>query len=207
MRPMIEPPPPNTLPPNTLPPNRPLPVSALPPPLAALADPERPLARPERFVPGELIPVASAFLALLGGGAVGFGLFGAALYAWGTAGDDPAGRYVAPILAALAWARAAAGWLTLKRARAQRDQLDRGRWRRGLFVEDDGLLLITSGPDGAQGRWIPKSMVGEVDALRRPGRLSLHGAEPIEVPGEPSALAHRLAGWRQGRPFAWEERV
>lgn len=197
MRPMVSP----------LPALEPLPVAALPPRLAALADPDTPLEHPERFVPGEALPVAGAFVALLAGGALGFGLFGAALYAWGSEGDDPAGRYLAPLLSAVAWARAAAGWLTLKRARARRDRLDHGRWRRGLFVLDDGLLLVVSGRDGPRGRWIPRRMIAGVDERRHPAALLLDGGDSLEVPGEPSALARRLEGWRAGRPFAWEERV
>lgn len=194
-----------------LPPLEPLPITALPPPLAALADPDTPLARPERFVPGELIPVGGAFVALLVGGTFGFGLFGAALFAWGTTGDDPAGRYVAPILAAVAWARAAGAWLTLRRARAQRDALDRGRWRRGLFVEDDGLLLVESGPDGPSGRWIPRGMVQGIVPGSHPAQLQLADGEtprePIVVPGAGGALARRLDQWRAQRPFAWDEQM
>ena len=190
-----------------LPPLEPLPVSALPPPLAALADPELPLARPERFVPGGLIRPGGAFLTLLATGALGFGLFGATLYAWGRAGPDPAGRYVAPVLAALAWARVAAAWLTLLRARDQRDRLDRGRWRRGLFVEDEGLLRVQSAADGPTGCWIPKSRIEGVDARGRSAVLRIAGGDPVELPGHGGALVRRLEGWRAGRPFAWQERV
>lgn len=183
----------------------------LPPHLAALLDPETPLGRPERFVPGELIPVIEPFVTLLAGGALGLGLFGATLYAWGAAlatdEGDPAGQYVAPALAALAWARAAAAWLTLKRARDQRDRLDRGRWRRGLFVEDDGLLLVTSNGEGAEIRWIERGQVEGVDDRQRPARLRLAGGDALPLPGEPAAVARRLALWRAGRPFAWEERL
>ncbi len=193
-----------------LPPLEALPIGALPPPLAALADPEIPLARSERFVPGERIPVGGAFVALLVGGAFGFGLFGAALFAWGTADDDPAGRYLAPILAAVAWARAAAGWLTLRRARAQRDAIDRGRWRRGLFVEDDGLLLVESGAEGPTGRWIPKRMVqGSRAHPTRPQltELQLTEGDPIAVPGAAGALTRRLKQWQETGAFAWDEQL
>lgn len=184
------------------------PLAELPERLAALTDPERPLTRPERFVPGEQIAVLEPFVTLLAGGALGFGLFGAALYAWAAGeADDPAGRYLAPALAAMAWARAAAAWLTLKRARGVRDQLDRGRWRRGLFVEDDGLLLVTSADGGDRATWIPKATIEGIDDRQRPARLRLEGGHTLAIPGEPTAIARRLDVWRSGRPFAWEERV
>lgn len=179
----------------------------MPPDLESLLDPDTPLERPERFVPGGLIGVGEPFAALLVGGAFGLGLFGAALYSWARvlegAEADPAGQYVAPILAAIAWSKAAAAWLTLRRARAQRDRLDRGRWREGLFVEDDGLLLVIG---DAEPRWIAREDIDGVDE-GWPARLRLRGGEAIPLPGDGGALARRLNPWRAGKPFAWEERL
>ncbi len=174
---------------------------------ARLLDPDAPLERPERFVPGGLIPVGEAFAALLIGGAFGLGLFGAALYAWARTFEggepDPAGQYIAPLLAAVAWTWAARGWLTLRRARAQRDRLDRGRWRVGLFVEDDGLLLAE--PEG-EPRWIPRAAIAGVDE-GQPARLRLTDGQALALPGDGGALTRRLNLWRADKPFAWEERL
>lgn len=177
----------------------------LPPRLQALLDPTIPLARPERLVPGGLIGPGEPFVALLLSGAFGLGLAAAALYAWAVRGEtgavDPAGLYVAPALVVVAAGFGLWAWRRLARARAQRDALGAGRWRSGLFVEDDGLLL--SGPPP---RWIPRAAIDAV-AIEG-GRVIVRcGDEAVALDGPAAALGERLRVWRETGRFGWEERV
>lgn len=181
----------------------------LPPHLQALLDPAAPLARPERLVPGGLVAPGEPFVVLMLAGAFGLGLMGAALYAWAVRGEtgavDPAGMYVAPVLVVVAAGFGGRAWRRLVRARAQREALGAGRWRMGLFVEDDGLLL--SGPPP---RWIPRAAIGEVavEGGRAVVRYDDGGATTsVALDGPPGALVERLTVWRETGRFGWEERV
>lgn len=183
----------------------PLPPDA-PPSAAALLDADRPLARPERLVPGGLVAPTEAFVTLLLAGAFGLGLAGAALYAWARYSDagevDEAGLYVAPALVVVAGVLGVRAWARLTTARRQRDLLGAGRWRRGVFVEDDGLLIV----DGESARWVER---GAIDALELTGGQAWVVARGARVPldGPPVALTERLEVWRRTGRFGWEERV
>lgn len=183
----------------------PLPSDA-PPSAAALLDPDEPLARPERLVPGGLVPPTEAFVTLLLCGAFGLGLAGAALYAWARYGDagevDEAGLYVAPALAGVAAVLGVRAWWTLLTARRQRDRLGAGRWRRGLFVEDDGLLVV----DAERARWIARGAI-EAVALIGGRAWVVTGDARVPLDGPPGALVERLEVWRRTGAFGWEERV
>ncbi|MCB9553251.1 MAG: hypothetical protein H6705_15500 [Myxococcales bacterium] len=180
-------------------------MDPLPPRLQALLDPAIPLARPERLVPGGLIGPGEPFAVLMLSGAFGLGLAAAALYAWAVRGEtgavDPAGLYVAPALVVVAAAFGWRAWRRLVRARAQRDALGAGRWRTGIFVEDDGLLL--SGPPP---RWVPRAAIDAVAI--EDGRVVMRCQEGmIALDGPAAALGERLRVWRETGRFAWEERV
>lgn len=177
-----------------------------PPSTRALLDPDTPLARPERLVPGGLIAPTEAFVTLLLCGAFGLGLGAAALYAWARYGDagevDEAGLYVAPALVIGAVALGVRAWWRLTAARGQRDRLGAGRWRRGLFVEDDGLLIV----DATSARWVER---GSIESIELDGGQAwvVTNNERVPLDGPPVALTERLRVWRRTGRFGWAERV
>lgn len=183
----------------------PLPPEA-PPSAAALLDPDAPLARPERLVPGGFIAPTEAFVTLLSCGAFGLGLAGAALYAWARYGDagevDEAGLYVAPALVVVAGVLGVRAWGRLTAARRQRDLLGAGRWRRGVFVEDDGLLIV----DDESARWVERATIEAVELSGGRAWVVAPGRR-VPLDGPPVALAERLDVWRRTGRFGWEERV
>lgn len=186
----------------------------LPMRLHALLDPDRPLDHPERFFPDDVaMPVlgygvmavcaaccagfvASAVKALTGGPAVAdlvisLGLL--AFFAWPTR-----------------W-----GWAQVGAHRRQKKLLDAGRYRVGVFVHRDGLLI-----NDADGKitWLPRHAIVALQTGRAPG--SEGGASPVvgwveyrDPQGQvvierlPSyrvssrMLALRLRDWLDGKPF------
>lgn len=191
----------------------------LPMRLHTLIDPDRPLDRPERFFAGHIAMPKLGYLVMAVCGACSAGFIASAVKA---AVDWRAGERLGPpyffialgLLAFFAWPTWW-GWKQIGTYRDQKRLLDAGRYRVGLYVEEDGLLLL-----GTKGciTWLPKQDIfatpvgrlpgSEAGAGTRVGWIEHRGAQG-EVVVEPlpshfirsEVLAWRLEKWLEGEPF------
>lgn len=191
----------------------------LPMRLHTLIDPDRPLDRPERFFAGHIAMPMLGYLVMAVCGACSAGFIASAVKA---AVDWRAGERLGPpyffialgLLAFFAWPTRW-GWKQIGTYRDQKRLLDAGRYRVGLYVEEDGLLLL-----GTKGRitWLPKRDIFAVPQGRLPGseggagsrtgwieHRGKHGEVVVEAlstyEGPSTDLARHLERWLEGEPF------
>lgn len=191
----------------------------LPMRLHTLIDPDRPLDRPERFFAFDVAMPVLGYIVMAVCGACCAGFIASAVKA---AVDWQAGERLGPpyffialgLLAFFAWPTRW-GWKQIGTYREQKRLIDAGRYRVGLYVEEDGLLVReTSG----RITWLPRHAILGTGVGRPPGSEGGGGPKAgwinYRAPTEPFAILHlanhdvpsatlalALDRWIAGEPF------